>query len=72
MFRRLMLIVLALWLARLSGLFRPPAKRPVSGFPPVDGGSHPGKGRDPAPIDTFSSADVVDGEFEDVPARKNP
>jgi hypothetical protein len=69
MFRRLLLIVLALWLARLAGLFRPAAKGSVSGFPPADGEPHPAPGRKPAPIDAFSSTDVVDGDFEDVPAR---
>jgi hypothetical protein len=67
MLRRLFLLVMAIWLARLTRMFRPVSSPRVSGFDPADGGSHPSPNSRPGREATYSPDDVVDGEFEDLP-----
>ena len=67
MLRKLFLRVMAIWLARLTRMFRPVSGRRVSDFDPADGGAHPSPGPRPGRDATFSPDDVVDGEFEDLP-----
>jgi len=72
MLRRLFLLVMAIWFARLARMVQARPARRMSGFDPADGGHHPGRTGAQGPDGAFSPHDVVDGEFEDVSTGPKP
>jgi hypothetical protein len=72
-FRWILYAVLAAWAARLLRLGQAPAPRgPLSDFHPGDGGPNPSSPAHRMEDGKFSSGEIVDGEFEDVPGSRRP
>jgi hypothetical protein len=73
MFRWLWYLVIALGMARLvRSLQAGPAWRGMPDFHPGGGSPHPSVPDDGEESAAFPADDVVDGEFEEIPARRRP
>jgi len=73
MLRSLLFLLLGIWVLRTiqSGLARP--KRPVSSdFHPKGGAADPPTASMAEDSTAFSSGDVVDGDFEEIPGPPHP
>ena len=71
MVRWLWYLLLALGMARLVRFLGAPRER-MTDFHPGGGSPHPSAEPDLPENDAFPTADVVDGEFEEIPSSRRP
>ena len=72
MFRWLWYLVIALGVARLFRTIEAPSRRRMPDFHPGGGSPHPSASEDPEERTAFSPDEIVEGEFEEIPARRRP
>ena len=73
MLRWLFYVILALWVSRLVRMIQPrkdaPSPRRQSDFPPRAGEGHPSRPASAIRDGQFPAGEIVDAEYEDLPAR---
>jgi hypothetical protein len=73
MLRWLLFIILAVWVSRLVHVGRPASRRTrPSDFHPGPGAADPSTVSEPGDESAFSSGDIVDADFEEIPGPPSP